>query len=130
MKESKQNKMHQIGIVTLKVIPVIITCLYFVMMYRSYYRHNVDALNDSCWITILPWFFMLIASFVLRFQIWHRLFLYYICIIYIIVEFGRYGIITSPQLFDILQASATLLLLISLVVYLIKHDKHHKKTIG
>jgi len=70
---------------------------------------------------------MWIASLVLEFRLWHRLVICYLFAGFVINEYARYGVIVSMKLFDTLNFSALVLLLVPEIVYAIICLYHQNK---
>ena len=62
----------------LKVIPIILAGLYLLNTVLSYFELDYSVISYMAGIGIIPWLFLLLASYVLRFCEWHRMFLWYI----------------------------------------------------
>ena len=74
----KSKRLYKIELYLLKMIPIAISILYLLNTILSYFYLHVDLLSIIGGISILPWLFLYVSSFVFRFCIYHRLFLYYI----------------------------------------------------
>lgn len=62
----------------LKFIPMAIALVYLLNTVLSYFGISASILSIIGGLSMLPWLFLLIASFVFRFCVYHRMFLYYI----------------------------------------------------
>ena len=70
--------LYKIELYLLKMIPIILSLLYLANTILSYLDIHIDLISMIGGISILPWIFLYVSSFVFRFCIYHRLFLYYI----------------------------------------------------
>lgn len=81
MVEKELHKsLYKIELITIKTIPYIIMFCYIVNSILSYFC--IDTILPSLigGLSILPWLFLFISSFVFRFCVYHRLPLYYVLI--------------------------------------------------
>lgn len=76
----RSKYLYKIELYLLKIIPVIISILYFINMVLSYFDIHLESLSPIGGISFLPWLFLYVSSFVFKFCIYHRMFLYYIAI--------------------------------------------------
>jgi len=128
MENQTQSPACKIGIVALKVIPVIIACLSLTAQIMLYFgNENILILNSLSCCPLLALLFMWIVSLVLGFRLWHRLVICYLFAGFVINECARYGVIVSMKLFDTLDFSALVLLLVSEIVYAIIYLHHQNK---
>ena len=81
MVEEKLNKLlYKIELLLIKLIPIILSILTLLNVILSYININVELLSAIGGMSLLPWLFLYISSFVFKFCIYHRLFLYYILV--------------------------------------------------
>ena len=81
MAEAKLNKpLYKIELFLIKMIPIIISVLEVVNTILSYLNIEVELISAVAGMSLLPWLFLYISSFVFKFCIYHRLFLYYILV--------------------------------------------------
>lgn len=77
----KRSKiLYKIEILILKYIPFIVAFIYFLNTVLSMCNINASILSYIAGISILPWIFLLLSSFVFKFCNYHRIPLYYILI--------------------------------------------------
>ena len=76
----KSKTLYKIEILILKYIPFILSILYFLNTVLSLFDINVIIISYLVGISLLPWIFLLVSSFVFKFCIYHRIPLYYILI--------------------------------------------------
>lgn len=95
--------LYKIELYLIKHIPIWIALCYFLNTVLSYYCIDVPILSLIGGMSILPWIFLFISSYVFKFCIYHRLPLYYILISDIIGYYDTYiGIsISNRTLFSI-----------------------------
>lgn len=77
--ESLRNKaLYKAEILIIKFIPFILAVAYFVNTVLSIYSIDIPILSYLTGLSLVPWLFILLSSFVFRFCTWHRIPLYYI----------------------------------------------------
>lgn len=77
--ESLRSKiLYKTEILIIKFIPFILAIVYFINTTLSICNIDIPILSYLAGLSLLPWLFILISSFVFRFCIWHRIPLYYI----------------------------------------------------
>lgn len=76
----KSKRLYKIEIGILKLLPFIISILYFVNTLFSLFAVDLPFLSYFSGLSLLPWIFILLSSFVFRFCIYHRIPLYYILV--------------------------------------------------
>lgn len=69
---------HKLLLVVLKFIPMITALLYFMNTVFSCFGIDTPIFSHIAGMSLLPWLFIMIATYVFRFCIYHRMFLYYI----------------------------------------------------
>lgn len=72
--------LYKIEILVLKYIPFLVAFLYFLNTVLSMCSINTSILSYIAGISILPWVFLLLSSFVFKFCNYHRVPLYYILV--------------------------------------------------
>ena len=80
VEESKSlNKaLYKLGLYMIRVIPVIISVIYFINTVLTYYGYRIELFSALCGISLLPLVFIYLSSRVFKFCLRHRLFIYYI----------------------------------------------------
>ena len=79
IKEDQLRKSsHKLLLVVLKFIPMITALLYFMNTVFSCFGIDTPIFSHIAGMSLLPWLFIMIATYVFRFCIYHRMFLYYI----------------------------------------------------
>lgn len=121
----KSKYLYKLFLILLKYIPVLLTVLYVTNTVLCMFNIDAPILSNIGGVSILPWIFMFVATYVFRFCTYHRLLLYYIllddCInvydYYIGVPVDDVGIVTIH------------LVLIGILVLtlLVNHVKHNKR---
>lgn len=76
----KSKLLYKVEILLIKIIPMIISLLYLINGILYYFGMDIEAMSIIGGMSILPWLFLYISSFVFKFCLYHRLFLYYIAI--------------------------------------------------
>lgn len=64
----------------LKVIPMVMAGLYLMNTVLSYFEIDYSIISYFAGIGLIPWIFILLASYTLRFCEYHRMFLWYILV--------------------------------------------------
>lgn len=78
MEERLNKSLYKIGLYLVKIIPVITAVLYLLNTILSYFELRLEILSMICGMSLLPWLSLYVFSWLLKFCIYHRLFLYYI----------------------------------------------------
>ena len=117
-------KLHKLLIFTLKVIPWLLVFIYLIGTIFSSLGIDLLFLSYFGFVSLIPWLFILLSSFVFKFCIWHRFPLYFIFInnilnyiiwVYIGISFGW-----------ILVSSLITVSLLILIYTFIKNKEHVK----
>jgi len=132
-KEERLNKiMYKLLIIVIKSIPFIIAAFYILDLLLQFFGIDTVVLGYIAHITIIPWLFMYLSSFVFKFCIVHRLPLYYILIEDIVVIADSYiGLpVSTIAIYEIHFAIIGLFLF--LILYLhqreTRYDRLDKRT--
>lgn len=128
MEESlKRNKtLYKVFLVLLKYIPIPIAISYITNTLLCYTSIDIPVLSNIAGISLLPWVFMYIATFVFNFCTYHRLLLYYILLDDSINIIDYYFLI--PVTDSNILMIHTSLIGILVIVLLANHVKNNKKT--
>ena len=78
VENSRSRVLHKFFLVFLKIIPMIMAGLYLLNTVLSYFNIDYSAISYLTGLGLIPWLFILVASYALKFCIYHRLFLWYI----------------------------------------------------
>lgn len=79
IKEERLRKSsHKLLLVILKFIPMVTTLYYTFNTVAAYFNIDMSVLSMLGGMSLLPWLFIWVATFVFKFCIYHRMFLYYI----------------------------------------------------
>jgi len=81
---------HKLLLVVLKFIPMITAMCYLLNTALALIGIDAPVLSHICGMSLLPWLFILIATYVFKFCAYHRMFLYYILVSDIINIFDYY----------------------------------------
>lgn len=73
-----RKRSHKLLLVILKFIPMVTALLYLINTLFACVGIDLPVLSYIGGMSLLPWLFILVATFVFRFCIYHRMFLYYI----------------------------------------------------
>lgn len=78
--ERLSKRSHKLLLLTLKFIPMITACCYLLNTILSAFGIYAGFLSHISGMSLFPWLFILIATYVFRFCSYHRMFLYYILV--------------------------------------------------
>lgn len=123
--ESLVKSLHKIFLLILKVIPLVnaLGCLLNTLF--AYYNIETPWISFTTGMSLTTWLFIYLVTFVFKFCIYHRMFLYYIAVVDIIDTIDYYiGIPLSDYNFLVLHIIITG---ITLFIILYLYVKHHKK---
>lgn len=118
---------HKILLLILKFIPMITALGYALNVLLAYFGIDAAILSHLCGMSLLPWLFILIATFVFRFCIYHRMFLYYILLNDLLNILDYYiGIpISTSNMIMVHMIVVCIFLFLILCIYV----KHRKKVV-
>lgn len=122
------KSLYKIELLLIKVIPFIIMCCYVVNSVLSYFEIDTIILSIIGGMSILPWLFLFVSSFVFKFCIYHRLPLYYILITDIINYYDNIiGIPVSNKSLFVLNMIIVGIFVLMIVFF--KFRQHEQRTI-
>jgi hypothetical protein len=78
VENSRNRVLHKFFLVFLKIIPMVMAGLYLLNTVLSYFNIDYSAISYLTGLGLIPWLFILVASYALKFCTYHRLFLWYI----------------------------------------------------
>ena len=114
--------LNKLFVVMLKYAPVVMVICCIINTTGAYFGYDMSLLSYVSGISLIPWLFMLVASKVFRFCVFHRFMLYYVFIDNIINTIDYYLCIPVDD-FRILMIHYVILgIVMSVAVY-----KHNKK---
>lgn len=124
----RNKTLYKILLILLKYIPIIIGIGYMLNTLLLLFGINLVFLSFFIGISLLPWLFLYISSFVFKFCSYHRAFLYYVLAIDGInwIDYTIGIPVTSAALISIELVIAGITLILALWLYV----KHRKKLIG
>ena len=76
----KSKILYKFELYLLKIIPIVISVFYLINTILAYFDIHIELMSSIYGMTAIPWLFLYVSSFVFKFCIYHRLFLYYILI--------------------------------------------------
>ena len=76
----RNKTLYKLFLGFLKIIPMLLAGLYLLNTVLSYFDLDYSVISYIAGIGIIPWLFIMIASYVLRFCEYHRMFLWYIAV--------------------------------------------------
>ena len=125
MEAKLQYSLYKIEIHLIKIIPILIAILSLTSTFLSYV--DIDTTTIAYIIGLLVWLFLYLSSFVFKFCSWHRVFLYYIFVLYFInwIDYTFIIPLTLRPMITLQIGIAGIFLLIGLYRY--KHDKLPRK---
>ena len=74
------NYKHKIFLGFLKVLPMIMAGLFLLNTVLSYFYIEVSVISYLASVGIVPWLFIMVASYIFKFCEYHRMFLWYILV--------------------------------------------------
>ena len=81
VEESLRSKtLYKLFLGFLKIIPMLLAGLYLLNTVLSYFDIDYSVISYVAGIGIIPWLFIMMASYVLKFCEYHRMFLWYIAV--------------------------------------------------
>ena len=121
----KSKTLYKIELYLIKVIPMIISFVYLLNTALSYYDIDVPLFSYIGGMSILPLLFLYVSSYVFKFCMYHRLFLHYISINWLLDIVDYYwGIPLSDKSMFLLYMIITGLFLL-LILYFHQRCKKH-----
>lgn len=127
MENSVTKSLYKIELYLIKIIPTIIAGCYLLNNVLSYFNIETPILSAIGGLSILPWTFLFISSFVFKFCIYHRLPLYYILVSDIINYIDLYiGIPIDINDFFVLHLTIAGFFILLIVFY--KFKQHESRT--
>ena len=124
--QSLNKALYKIELFIIKTIPYLLAIFYLLNTTLSYFYIDLPIISYIAGISLLPWLFLYISSFVFKFCIYHRLPLYYILVNWIIITLDYYLDFTkyyeTTILIDFITAGITMLL----IVYF-KYKEHARR---
>jgi len=78
--ESLRKSSHKLLLVVLKFIPMVTALCYMLNVLFAYLGIELPVLSQLGGMSLFTWLFIWIATYVFRFCIYHRMFLYYILV--------------------------------------------------
>jgi hypothetical protein len=122
----RSEYLYKILLILLKYIPLIISLFYIINTLTAFVGTDIPVLNNIAGMSLFTWLFMYISTWVFRFCIYHRMFLYYILITDIVNITDYYiGIPVSDYNLIIIHG---LIIGISLFLILYFYVTNNKKT--
>lgn len=120
----KSKTLYKVFLILLKYIPVVIAIAYILNTLLCYTSIDAPVLSNIAGISLFPWLFMYVATYVFKFCTYHRLLLYYI-LLDDIVSITDYYINIPIQNGEVLMLH-TALIGILVIILLINHVKNNK----
>ena len=79
--ERLRNKdLQRLFLGTLRIIPMVMAVLFLLNIVLSYFGIDYSAISYLAGIGFIPWLFILLASYALKFCAYHRMFLWYLLV--------------------------------------------------
>ena len=129
MEEKLELSKYKLFLYLLKIIPIIIAGISLANTVLSLYNIDIPFLSYIGGISFLTLIFIYFASFVFRFCIYHRIFIYYIAInnVFNLLDYIYYFDIDSREYISIHLIIAAITLFIALY-FKLRHDRIIKET--
>ena len=122
----KSKALYKIQLYLLKVIPMVMAFIYLLNTILSYYDIDLPILSYLAGNSILTIIFFYISSYVFRFCAYHRMFMHYTTVVWLINIYDYYiGVpVDDRELLTIYLLLTGLFLFIILYLY-VKNNKKH-----
>ena len=128
MEEPLRRSSHKLLLVVLKFIPIVTAFCYLLNTVFALFGIDTPILSHLSGMSLFPWLFILIATYVFRFCIYHRMFLYYI-LVSDLINIADYYIGIPLSTFNIIMLQFSVAgLFLFLILY--TYAKCNKKTVG
>ena len=75
-----ERALHRLLLGFLRVIPMVLAGLYLLNTVLSYFGLDYSIISYLAGVGIIPWLFLLLSSYALKFCEYHRMFLWYIAV--------------------------------------------------
>ena len=125
----KNKILYKTQLCLLKVIPMVMAFIFWINTVLSYFDIDLEVFSyiGSC--SIITIVYLYISSYVFRFREYHRMFLHYVCIIWLINIYDYYiGIpVDDISMLMIYQIITGICLFIILYLYAKNHKKSTRK---
>lgn len=120
MEERLRNKKYKLFLIFLKIIPILLCCIYFLEIILGRFKIDCSILSIFSFTSFLPLVFFYSASYVFEFCEYHRMFLHYIAFItfYHAVDLYYKIPIDAAKVFIILMIITFIFMIITLYKYL------------
>lgn len=130
MAENLNKILYKVQLYFLKLIPIVLAVLYFLNVVLAYFGIDCPIFSYIGGMSLLPFMFILISSFVFKFCIYHRMFLYYILVNNILTIYDYYiGIPITDRSLVVLHTIIAGVFLFVILYLKRKHDRNTKQTI-
>lgn len=120
----KSKTLYKVFLILLKYIPVVIAIAYILNTLLCYTSIDAPVLSNIAGISLFPWLFMYVATYVFKFCTYHRLLLYYV-LLDDIINIKDYYVPIPIQDEEALMLH-TALIGILVIILLINHVKNNK----
>jgi hypothetical protein len=123
---SLSNYKHKLFLGFLKILPMVMAGLYLLNTILSYFDLDLTIFSYLTGVGVIPWLFILVASYLFRFCEYHRMFLWYIMVNNILCWIDEeYGLPVSDRGFFVLHIIVAGIFLF-LVLYFHQKCRKHK----
>lgn len=124
----KSKTLYKIELYLIKVIPILLAILCFTNTVLSYFYIEIPLLSYIGGNSLFTLLFLYLSSFVFRFCIYHRIFIHYIALNWILNIIDYYiGIPISNRSLFLMYMIITGIMLFILLYFKLKHDNIIKK---
>ena len=105
-RSSLSNYKHKLFLGFLKVLPMVMAGLYLINTILSYFDIDWTIFSYLTGVGVIPWLFILVASYIFKFCEYHRMFLWYIMVNNILCWIdGEFGLPISDRSFFVLHVT-------------------------
>lgn len=125
--EKEHRILYKAELISLKIIPMLLALITLLNTVLSYKGIDIPLLSYIAGVSLLPLLFLYLSSYVFRFCAYHRMFLHYVAVNWILNIVDYYwGIpISDKDMFLVYMAIAGVSLFLILYLYL-RHRRHYR----
>ena len=126
----KNKNLYKVYLILLKVMPMVMAFLFWLNTVLSYFDIDMAVLSFIAGISVITVLYLYISSYVFRFCEYHRMFLHYIVVIYLLNIYDYYeGIpVSDIVLLMIYQIITGIFLFIILYLYVKTNTRYTAKS--
>lgn len=125
--EKEHRILYKAELISLKIIPMLLALMTLLNTVLSYKGIDIPLLSYIAGVSLLPLLFLYLSSFTFRFCAYHRMFLHYVTVNWIlnVVDYYWRIPISDKDMFLVYMAIAGVSLFLILYLYL-RHRRHYR----